>query len=332
MTNDNQAFSIIADEHSAGQRLDVLIASHLTDCSRSLAAALIRKGIIQVGSETRKPGYRVQTGDRIWGSIPRPETSVFRPEPIPIRVIYEDADIILINKPAGFVVHPSPGHADGTLVNALLHHCPDIRGIGGEMRPGIVHRLDKDTSGILVAAKNASAMAGLAEQFQSRSVRKKYLALVHGETEKDSGSIDLPIGRHPADRKKMSVISTKGKTAETLWRVRKRFPETTLLDIDLKTGRTHQIRVHCTAIGHPLVGDPVYGNRIPKRHSPEILSLLKTVSRQMLHAWQIHLIHPGTGEEISFEAPVPSDMAQLISSLEERSKERHNGAYQTELT
>ncbi len=330
MTNANHAFSIIAEERSAGQRLDVLIASLLADCSRSHAAALIRNGMIQVGTEPRKPGYRVQFGDRIRGNIPPPDPPVFRPEPIPLHVIYEDGDIILIDKPAGFVVHPAPGHADGTLVNALLHHCPDIGGIGGEMRPGIVHRLDKDTSGILVAAKNASAMAHLAEQFQARSVRKKYLALVHGETEKDTGSINLPIGRHPADRKKMSVISTKGRAAETLWHVRKRLPESTLLDIDLKTGRTHQIRVHCTAIGHPLVGDPVYGSRIPKRHSPEILSLLKTVSRQMLHAWQICLIHPGTGEEISFEAPVPLDMAQLISCLEERSRENRNVACKTE--
>ncbi|MGE0085147.1 MAG: RluA family pseudouridine synthase [Desulfococcaceae bacterium] len=326
MTDDSHSFSLIADEQRAGQRLDVLIASHVSECSRSLAAALIRKGMIQVENETRKPGYRVQTGDRIWGSIPRPEPSVFRPEPIPIRVIYEDADIILIDKPSGFVVHPAAGHADGTLVNALLHHCPDIRGIGGEIRPGIVHRLDKDTSGILAVAKNAEAMASLAEQFQARTVRKKYLALIHGQPEKNSGNISLPVGRHPADRKKMSVISTKGRAAETLWQVRERFPETALLDIDLKTGRTHQIRVHCAAIGHPVVGDQVYGGRSPKRHSPEISVLLKSVSRQMLHAWQIRLIHPGTGEEMFFEAPVPEDMAQLITSLE-RSKEKHNGAY-----
>ncbi len=318
MTDSSHTFSLIADEHGAGQRLDVVVASHIPECSRSLASALIRKGIIQVEGQPRKPGYHVQPGDRICGSIPIPESPVFRPEPIPIRVIYEDADIILIDKPPGFVVHPAAGHADGTLVNALLHHCPDIRGIGGEMRPGIVHRLDKDTSGILVAAKNAAAMAHLAEQFQARSVRKKYLALVHGETEKDSGSILLPIGRHPADRKKMSVISRRGKTAETLWRVRKRFPETTLLDIDLKTGRTHQIRVHCAAIGHPLVGDPVYGSRSPKRHSPEISDLFKSVSRQMLHARQIQLIHPSSGEEMIFEAPIPEDMAQLITCLEQK--------------
>jgi len=317
MTDSSHTFSLIADEHGAGQRLDVVVASHIPECSRSLASALIRKGIIQVEGQPRKPGYHVQPGDRICGSIPIPEAPVFRPEPIPIRVIYEDADIILIDKAAGFVVHPAAGHADGTLVNALLHHCPDIRGIGGEMRPGIVHRLDKDTSGILVAAKNAKAMAGLADQFQNRSVRKKYLALVHGSPDKDFGTISLPIGRHPADRKKMSVLSPRGKTAQTLWHVRQRLPETTLLDVDLKTGRTHQIRVHCAAIGHPVVGDQVYGGKSPKKHSPEISALLKSVSRQMLHAWQIHLIHPGTGEEISFESPVPTDMTQLLTCLEE---------------
>ena len=211
-------------------------------------------------------------------------------------------------------MHPAPGHLSGTLVNALLHHCPDLSGIGGEIRPGIVHRLDKDTTGILIAAKNADAQAKLAEQFKSRTVQKKYLAVVHGHLKKPAGRIVMPIGRHPIDRKKMSTITRSGKNAETRWEVQEALAEASLVEVDLLTGRTHQIRVHFAALHHPVIGDPLYGPKTTS-HSIEVRRLIEPIARQMLHAWHIHFIHPGTGAEMSFKAPPPDDMNQLIKAL-----------------
>ncbi len=224
-------FSFFVPEEDSGQRLDAFVADRIPECSRSLAADLIRRGIIQAGGQIRKPGYRLQPGDHITGTIPAPEVVSFEPEPIPVHILHEDKSLIIINKAPGLVVHPAPGHYTGTLVNAILYHCPDIGGIGGELRPGIVHRLDKDTSGVLVVAKNALTMAALSEQFKSRTVRKRYLALVHGVVKQDSGQICLGIGRHPVDRKKMSVSSRNPKPAETCWQVRERLPEATLMDM-----------------------------------------------------------------------------------------------------
>jgi len=233
---------------------------------------------------------------------------------------------VVLNKQAGIVVHPAPGHGSGTLVNALLYHCPDLEGIGGEIRPGIVHRLDKDTSGTMVVAKNAQTLDGLAKQFKARSVRKKYLALVYGELKKDAGTIDLPIGRHPVHRKQMSTTTRKGRPAVTSWRVYKRFQDITLLELTLKTGRTHQIRVHCSTMGHPIIGDPIYRPRklfknLDKKteHLPTgTIDLLKTIPRQMLHARQLGFVHPRTNEYMSFESPVPDDMAALMAQLQEK--------------
>ncbi len=230
---------------------------------------------------------------------------------------------MVLNKPAGLVVHPAPGHRRGTLVNALLYHCPDLGGIGGEIRPGIVHRLDKDTSGTMVVAKNAQALETLAQQFKTRTVRKKYLALVYGDLKNDEGTIKLPIGRHPVHRKQMSTTTRKGRSAETSWRVREKFKAITLLELTLKTGRTHQIRVHCTAMGHPIVGDQVYRSRkwlkdIDRLFSGESSSMvaqLKAVPRQMLHAWRLRLTHPDTGEVMTFESPIPADMETVIENL-----------------
>jgi len=315
--NDKNEFIIIVDKEKSGQRLDFLIASQTTcACSRALAAKLIHEGLIRVEDQVKKPGYRLHEGDRIHGYIREPEPVSFEPEPIDLDLIYEDSDILVINKAPGLVVHPGPGHYTGTIVNALLYHCPDLKGIGGELRPGIVHRLDKDTSGILVVAKNGPALARLASQFQDRTIQKKYTALVHGEVKADSGRINLPIGRHPVDRKKMSTISKTGKHAETLWTVKQRLPETSLVDIDLKTGRTHQIRVHFSAAGHPLVGDQVYCNKSGKKHSDLVFPIIKDVSRQMLHARKICLKHPGTGNIMEFEAPLPSDFKLLLSKLD----------------
>jgi len=320
------AFTILADESDQGRRLDAVVAAHLPDCSRSLAVILIANLEILVDNQAKKPGYRVKCGDKILGRIPVPVQVEYEPEPIPLQILYQDSHIVVLNKQAGLVVHPAPGHSGGTLVNALLYHCPDLEGIGGEIRPGIVHRLDKDTSGTMVVAKNVGAHKSLARQFKDRTVQKKYLALVYGEFRTEEGMITLPIGRHPVHRKRMSTITHKGRTAETSWRVRERFQDISLLELTLKTGRTHQIRVHCATLGHPIVGDQVYCSRKRLREparlfsgkSSSIAALLKAVPRQMLHAWRLGLVHPHTGEFMTFESPIPGDMAALMEELEGR--------------
>ena len=299
-------------KEQAGERLDNIIALQVAGCSRSMAANLLREGQIQVLNETRKPGYRVKAGEIISGNIPAPEPIACEPEAIPFCILHEDDDILVIDKPAGMVVHPAPGHFSGTLVNAILYHCPDLEGIGGKIRPGIVHRLDKDTSGILVVAKTAAAQVHLAAQFKDRSLQKTYLALVAGRMKTASGVIDLPIGRHPVDRKKMSVLSKRNRDARTLWRVKELFDTASFLEIEIKTGRTHQIRVHCASMQHPVVGDTVYGYRNSGAHLPVVL---KTVARQMLHAWRIAFTHPATGEKMHMEAPIPEDMIQVLNGL-----------------
>ncbi|UCF91320.1 MAG: RluA family pseudouridine synthase [Desulfobacterales bacterium] len=316
------AFAIVVDKSEEGRRLDVVIAARLPECSRSLAASLIAHAKILVDGRTKKPGYRVKPGDEIRGHIPPPAPVRFNPEPIPLDILFEDEHIVVVNKPAGLVVHPAPGHASGTLVNGLLYHCPTLGGIGGVLRPGIVHRLDKDTSGTLVVAKTASAHENLARQFKSRGIQKTYLALVYGEMAADSGGIGLPIGRHPVDRKRMSTQSRKARAAETSWRVRERWTGITLLELDLQTGRTHQLRVHCAALHHPIVGDPVYGRgRSAFQHlknkgrAHRLCERLKIVSRQMLHAWRLAFTHPQTGQWVSFASPLPADMEQLIAEL-----------------
>jgi 23S rRNA pseudouridine1911/1915/1917 synthase len=283
---------------------------------------LIAAEHIRVDSQPKKPGYRVKSGQRVTGVIPPPVAVEFQPEPIPLDIRYEDDHIIVVNKQAGLVVHPAAGHFSGTLVNGLLYHCPDLGGIGGELRPGIVHRLDKDTSGTLVVAKHGAAHTNLSRQFKSRKIQKQYLALVHGNLKKTIGSIKLPIGRHPVDRKRMSTVSPKGRTAETDWSVKEQFQGFTLLEVNLKTGRTHQIRVHCAALHHPIVGDKVYRPRklektIVRNHlqSDTILQVLKSVKRQMLHAWRLSFRHPHTGEAVSFESPLPEDMAEIIQKI-----------------
>ena len=301
------AFSFPADAACRGIRLDVFIAERLPDCSRSLAVQLIATERFKVNGQARKPSYRLKAGDVVSGRLPVPQPCGFQPEPIPLSILYEDADIIVVNKPAGLVVHPAPGHRSGTLVNALLYHCPDLTGIGAELRPGIVHRLDKDTTGTLVVAKTAAALEHLAAQFKRRTVGKVYLALVHGRMPAPSGVVRLAIGRHPVDRKRMSTVSRRGRGAETEWRVRHVLGEVALLELRLRTGRTHQIRVHCAAVGHPILGDPVYGrDRGSERRG---------LRRQMLHALRLELDHPRTGERMSFESPLPEDMLGVLREL-----------------
>ncbi len=307
-------FTIVADEHCAGERIDTVVARAVPDCSRSYAADLIRHGRITVRGTVVKPGYRLRPGDEVIGKIPAPASVAVAPEPIPLDVLYQDTDLLVLNKPAGMVVHPAPGHPSGTLVNALLFHCPDLGGIGGEIRPGIVHRLDKDTTGVLVAAKNAAAQAALAAQFKHRTVEKRYLALIHGHMKQVAGKIVMPIGRHAGDRKKMSTITSVGRAAETHWKVMERLTEASLVEIGLLTGRTHQIRVHLAAIHHAVIGDQVYGIK-NAGHSPPIRRLLRPVGRQMLHARQIRFIHPVSGAEMCFQAPLPQDMVQLMEAL-----------------
>jgi 23S rRNA pseudouridine1911/1915/1917 synthase len=319
----NGAFSIRVTKSDQGQRLDVLVVSHLSDCSRSFAAHLISNADIRVDGQPKKPGYRVKIGDHIEGQIPAPEPIDSEPEPIEIDRLYEDKHFVVVNKPPGLVVHPAPGHYSGTLVNALLYHCPDLKGIGGALRPGIVHRLDKDTSGALVVAKSAEAHEHLARQFKARTIQKTYLALVYGEFDATDGTIRLPIGRHPTDRKRMSTKSRKRREAETQWNICEQFKGITLLELYLKTGRTHQIRVHCAAMDHPIVGDPVYRPRkllknITKTYSTlpkSMVDAVKAVKRQMLHAWRLGFIHPKTDEKMVFEAPIPQDMKELLDKL-----------------
>jgi 23S rRNA pseudouridine1911/1915/1917 synthase len=313
-------FTILVHKHESGTRLDILLTSRIDDFSRSHAAHLILKGSIRIDGTVKKPGYRVKPGDEIFVFIPPPQPVDFKPEPIKIDILYEDKHLIVVNKNPGIVVHPAPGHYSGTLVNALLYHCPDLEGIGAELRPGIVHRLDQDTSGAIVIAKENRSHRNLASQFKSRKVKKNYLALVYGDMESESGVISFTIGRHPVDRKKMSIQSRKGRTAETTWQARERFSGFTLLDLILKTGRTHQIRVHCAAIHHPIVGDSVYcGRKVRKKPAQEmnISGAIDSVavSRQMLHAWRLEFTHPITQERLSIEAPIPKDMADLIDVL-----------------
>ncbi|MGD8273510.1 MAG: RluA family pseudouridine synthase, partial [Desulfobacterales bacterium] len=257
----NGAIALCVKPSDEGKRLDVFVASQLSNHTRSFIAGLISHRHLSVNGQPKKPGYRVKSGDTISGVIPPPVPIELKAEPIALNILYEDDAIVVINKQPGLVVHPAPGHDGGTLVNGLLYHCTDLGGIGGELRPGIVHRLDKDTSGTLVVAKNDHAHAYLSRQFKNRQVQKEYLALVHGTLASSSGTVKLPIGRHPVDRKRMSTVSSRGRKAHTQWTIKDQFQWFTLLTVMLETGRTHQIRVHCAAMQHPIVGDKVYRPR-----------------------------------------------------------------------
>ncbi len=321
MSNPPSSFSFPIESDHAGSRLDTIVAERIKHCSRSFAATLIRSGHITVDGKAKKPGYQVKTGERVEGEIAPPQTPAFIAQDIELSILYEDDDLLVVNKAPGMVVHPAPGHSQGTLVNALMHHCPNLTGISGSLRPGIVHRLDKDTSGALVVAKTSLAMQNLSDQFKNRTVRKRYLALVYGSVENTAGEIELPIGRHPVDRKKMSTTARHPRSALTYWQVKKRYHGACLLELDIRTGRTHQIRVHCTAMGHPVIGDPVYCRRgdIKRftRENPEMGEMAAPINRQMLHAWKLSFRHPVTGKMNRFTAPLPDDMSQLISCFEQ---------------
>ena len=299
-----------------GKRLDCVVVEHLKECSRNVIAKLIRKGLLLVDNKIKKPGYKVKAGEKLRGVVlkPAPIPSCY-PEPLPLDIIFQDTHLVVINKQPGIVVHQSPGHYCGTLVNAVLYHCPDIKGVGDALRPGIVHRLDKDTSGIMVIAKTHNTHVALSSLFKSRDIKKQYVAIVSGNIKKNTGKITSPIGRHPVDRKKMSINSKHPKSAETSWSVNKRFGFATLLDIAIKTGRTHQIRVHFASIHHHIVGDSLYGNskfQYLYNCSGSIQKNYKAVTRQMLHAQRLCFNHPISGEFLDFTASIPKDMDNLI--------------------
>lgn len=291
-----------------GERLDVFLTRQQQELSRTHIQKLAAEGQVLVNGEKRKANYKLKAGDSVVLTIPQPEPVSIEPEDIPLDILYEDSDIIVINKARGMVVHPAAGVFRGTLVNALLHHCSDLSGINGEIRPGIVHRLDKDTSGVMVAAKNDRAHIDLAEQIRTKAAHRIYWAVVHGNIKEEAGIIHGAIGRHPVDRKRMAVVTENGKDATTEFRVLERFGQYTLVECKLRTGRTHQIRVHMTHIGHPVVGDPKYG----RAKCPF------AIQGQALHSLSLELTHPVTGDAMRFEAPLPEDMQKILAALRSR--------------
>lgn len=310
----NLSFTVSPEQN--GLRLDVFLAQADASFSRSQIKYAIEEGDVLVNDREPKASQHLKTGDVVTLHVEPAVEAVAVPQDIPLDIVYEDTSIIVVNKPAGMVVHPAPGNPDRTLVNALLFHCHDLSGIGGVLRPGIVHRLDKETSGLIVAAKTDEAHRSLSAQFEKHDVHKKYLALVWGDVKGAGGEIVLPVGRHPVDRKKMSTKSRHGKDALTLWKVRERFGAATLLDIEIKTGRTHQIRVHLTERGWPVIGDAVYGtHRMQTIKDATLKSALKGFDRHALHAAQLSFVHPQKNERMVFSAPMPSDMKDLCNAF-----------------
>ncbi|MFH1541935.1 MAG: RluA family pseudouridine synthase [bacterium] len=307
-----QSFEFIISSEEAGARLDHFLAAKPGVApNRSQIKKLIEDGAVTLNDKTTKAHHKLKENDQIKIAVPEPKTLEAKPEKIPLDIVYEDQDLIVVNKKRGLVVHPAAGNYTGTLVNALLYHCKDLSGIGGVIRPGIVHRLDKDTSGLIVAAKNDLAHHALAEQFLNKTITKVYLALVHGVIKEDEGKIEGEIGRHHKFRKKMAVVSkfqrfVRGKEALSLYKVIARYFEYTLVEVTLKTGRTHQIRVHLTSIGHAIVGDKLYGHRREKFNVPG----------QLLHATKLGFIHPRSKEYVEFKVPMPQDMLRVISILQ----------------
>ncbi|MDU0328677.1 MULTISPECIES: RluA family pseudouridine synthase [Paenibacillus] len=298
----------VAGPADAKERIDKFAKTQLgEEFSRSQIQLWIEAGNLVVNGASVKANYKLAEGDRIVLVIPEAEPTEIVPEDIPLDIYYEDSDVIVVNKPRGMVVHPAPGHTSGTLVNALMFHCKDLSGINGELRPGIVHRIDKDTSGLIMAAKNDKAHASLAAQLKAHTVTRKYYALVHGNVSHDQGTVDAPIGRDPHDRKMYTVIERNSKHAVTHFHVVERFGDYTLLELKLETGRTHQIRVHMKFIGHPLVGDPLYGR-----------SKGIKMDGQALHAAVLGFEHPEDGRYLEFSAPIPADMEDVLQSLRNR--------------
>lgn len=301
-------YSFVVEE--PGLRLDKWLAQKLPDMTRSGVQNLIEKGLAFSGEKALTKNARLSPGDVVTITVPEPSSLNAESEPIPLDIVYEDGDLLVVNKPKGMVVHPAPGNPNGTLVNALLYHCGDsLSGINGVARPGIVHRIDKDTSGLLIVAKNDFSHVRLAEQIKAHSFTREYSAVVYGRVKEDEGTVDQPIGRHPVERKKMAVLrdSASARNAVTHYRVIKRFQDFTQLCLRLETGRTHQIRVHMAFLGHPVAGDPVYG---PKK-------VITSLKGQCLHAGLIGFIHPRTGEYLEFNSPLPPYFTDFLGKLRE---------------
>lgn len=295
-------------KEDAGQRVDAWLAAHLKDVTRSAAQRLLEEGRVMVSGRALAKNYKLTGGETVKVFLPEPEPVDMRPQNIPLDVVYEDGDVIVVNKPKGLVVHPAPGHPDGTLVNALLYHCGDsLSGIGGELRPGIVHRIDRDTSGLIIAAKNDFAHQKLAVQLQDHTLARIYECIAVGNLRQDSGTVDAPIGRHPMDRKRMAVVSN-GRPAVTHWTVLARYPGFTHVQCRLETGRTHQIRVHMAHIGHPILGDTVYGSKKP----------VPGLQGQCLHAVGLRFLHPRTGEMVELHCELPLEFQEQLRKLENR--------------
>jgi 23S rRNA pseudouridine1911/1915/1917 synthase len=295
------------------------LAASLPQISRSQVKKLIENQFVRINGRPAKAGDKLKGGESISVTIPAPVSAVAVPEPLPLIILYEDSHLVVVDKPAGMVVHPAPGHYSGTLVNALLNHCRDLAGIGGELRPGIVHRLDKDTSGVLVASKDEPTHHALSRQFKEHAVKRRYLALVQGTIKEKSGTIDRPIGRHPRERKKMTVLPSAGRRAVTHWHVLQVFEDDylSLVELRLETGRTHQIRVHFAQMGHPVVGDPIYGSNrwLKQMADSELRGMLLNLERQALHARVLGFEHPQKGVFLEFESPLPSDIMEILEYL-----------------
>ena len=302
---------------AAGARLDSFLAEKPGFPSRTQLQRLIEEGRVRLNGRIAKAASKVRAGDSIEVELPDPTPDRAAPEDIPLTVLYEDEHLIVLDKPAGMLTHPYPGRMSGTLVNALLFHCRDLAGIGGKIKPGIVHRLDKLTSGVMVAAKSDAAHQGLAKQFKAHTLTRAYLALVHGQVEKERGTIQSLIGRNPRHRLKMTGRVSRGKLAITHFQVKARYPGFTLLECRLETGRTHQIRVHLSEAGHPLLGDPLYGQgrHPPNRLTPTQHSALKHLKRQALHAYLLGFIHPVTGRRLEFSSEPPADFKAVLKAL-----------------
>ncbi len=313
----HKRFFITVTEMSESRRLDQFLSEANLDLSRSQAKNLIEKHFILLNQKPTKPSARIRKGDIVSGSVPEPETLSLQAEPFPLTILYEDPSLIVVDKPPGMVVHPAYGNPSGTLVNALLYHCKDLAGINGVLRPGIVHRLDKDTSGVMVVAKDDEAFHDLTKQFKNRTVRKVYSAIVYGRVSRDEGLIDSAIGRHPTQRKRMSTRAKRGREAITHWKKLEEFDGCTFLEIFPQTGRTHQIRVHLSSIGHPVLGDPLYGRkgRPGAIHDPVLKECTRRINRQALHARRLEFTHPRTGERVQFVSPIPHDMEKVLECL-----------------
>lgn len=321
-TPDSETITLRVAEFDSGLRLDAYLAAHINDWSRARLQRLIEAEDVLVNGKPAKPSYKVSAGDVIELELSAPPLASFTPENIPLEIVFEDDDLVVVNKPAGLVVHPAAGAPSGTLANALAYHFQQLSKHAGAIRPGIVHRLDKDTSGLLVVAKTESAHEDLADQFRAREIFKSYVALVYGVVKQESGRVEQPIARDPRNRTRMAIVAG-GRGALSLYRVRRSYESFTLVDVELKTGRTHQIRVHLSWLKHPVVGDELYsGGRENGVQDVRLRAEIRKLKRQFLHAEQLGFRHPKTGDQMKFTAPMPPELASLLAVLEDRQSEK----------